>query len=99
MFAGYLFLRFKDGHKIHQINPSQTLMNLEYADTYVMSHCLSLTMFNATKIVCAVCGKRKVYNTKWYLKGEPMKQENEVKHFGVVLSNNNSFHISLQIFL
>ncbi len=27
MFAGYLFLRFKDGREIRQINPSQTLMN------------------------------------------------------------------------
>ncbi len=23
VFAGYLFLQFKDGHKIQQINPSQ----------------------------------------------------------------------------
>ncbi len=29
MFAGYLFLRFKDGHEIRQINLSQTLMNLQ----------------------------------------------------------------------
>ncbi len=27
MFAGYLFLRFKDSREIQQINPSQTLMN------------------------------------------------------------------------
>ncbi len=25
-----LFLRFKDGHEFRQINPSQTLMNLQY---------------------------------------------------------------------
>ncbi len=30
MFVGYLFLRFKDGREIRQINPSQTLMNLQY---------------------------------------------------------------------
>ena len=30
MFAGYLFLRFKDGREIRQINPLQTLMNLQY---------------------------------------------------------------------
>ncbi len=30
MFAGCLFLRFKDGRKIRQINLSQTLMNLQY---------------------------------------------------------------------
>ncbi len=30
MSAGYLFLRFKDGRIIRQINPSQTLMNLQY---------------------------------------------------------------------
>ncbi len=30
MLAGYLFLRFKDGREICQINPSQTLMNLQY---------------------------------------------------------------------
>ncbi len=30
MFAGYLFLRYKDGREIRQINPSQTLMNLQY---------------------------------------------------------------------
>ncbi len=30
MFAGYLFLRFKDGRGIHQINPSQTILNLQY---------------------------------------------------------------------
>ncbi len=29
MCAGYLFLRFKDGREICQINPSQTLMNLQ----------------------------------------------------------------------
>ncbi len=29
MFAGYLFLQFKDGREIRQINPSQTLMNLQ----------------------------------------------------------------------
>ncbi len=28
MFAGYLFLQFKDRREIRQINPSQTLMNL-----------------------------------------------------------------------
>ncbi len=26
----YLFLRFKDGHEFRQINPLQTLMNLQY---------------------------------------------------------------------
>ncbi len=30
MFAGVLFLRFKDGREIRQINTSQTLMNLQY---------------------------------------------------------------------
>ncbi len=30
MFARYLFLRFKDRREIRQINPSQTLMNLQY---------------------------------------------------------------------
>ncbi len=30
MFAGYLFLRFKYGREICQINPMQTLMNLQY---------------------------------------------------------------------
>ena len=29
MFARYLFLRFKDGRKLCQINPSQTLMTLQ----------------------------------------------------------------------
>ncbi len=29
MFAGYLILRFEDGHEIRQINPLQTLMNLQ----------------------------------------------------------------------
>ncbi len=28
--GGGYFLRFKDGREIHQINPSQTLMNLQY---------------------------------------------------------------------
>ncbi len=32
MFAGYLILRFEDGRKIRQINPPQTLMNLQYTD-------------------------------------------------------------------
>ena len=35
MFAGYLFLRFKDCCEIRQINPLQTLMNLQY----VGQHC------------------------------------------------------------
>ncbi len=30
MFAGYLFLLFKDCREVRQINPSQTLMNLQY---------------------------------------------------------------------
>ncbi len=30
MFAWYLFLRFKDRREIRQINPLQTLMNLQY---------------------------------------------------------------------
>ncbi len=30
MFALYLFLRFKVRREIRQINPSQTLMNLQY---------------------------------------------------------------------
>ncbi len=30
MFGWYLFLRFKDGREIPQINPLQTLMNLQY---------------------------------------------------------------------
>ncbi len=30
MFAGNLFLRFTDGREIREINPSQTLMNLQY---------------------------------------------------------------------
>ena len=29
MFVGYLFLQFKDGREIRQINSSQTLMNLQ----------------------------------------------------------------------
>ncbi len=29
MFAGYLFLQLKDSREIRQINPSQTLMNLQ----------------------------------------------------------------------
>ncbi len=33
MFAEYLFLRFKDGREIRQLNPSQTLMNLQYHKT------------------------------------------------------------------
>ncbi len=36
MFVGYLFLRFKDRHEICQINPSQTLMNLQYKEGDVM---------------------------------------------------------------
>ena len=31
MFAEYLFLRFNDCREILQINPSQTLMNLQYS--------------------------------------------------------------------
>ncbi len=30
MFAGYLFLQFKDWREVRQINPLQTLMNLQY---------------------------------------------------------------------
>ncbi len=36
MFAGYLFLQFKDGREIRQINPSQTLMNLRYKQISVL---------------------------------------------------------------
>ncbi len=34
MFVGYLFLQFKDGREIHQINPLQILMNLQYYDSF-----------------------------------------------------------------
>ncbi len=34
MFAGYLILRFENGREIRQINPSQTLMNLQYYYSY-----------------------------------------------------------------
>ncbi len=30
MFVGYLLMQFKDGREIRQINPPQTLMNLQY---------------------------------------------------------------------
>ncbi len=33
----YLFLRFKDRHEIRQINPSQTLMILQYVITPILS--------------------------------------------------------------
>ncbi len=42
MFVGDLFLHFKDGREIRQINPSQTLMNLQYSN-------MPLSMFS---IVC-----------------------------------------------
>ena len=34
MFAWYLFLRFKDGREICQINPLQTLMNCQYLNWF-----------------------------------------------------------------
>ncbi len=40
MFAESLFLRFKDGREIRQINPSQTLMNLQYHVTCAKSEVL-----------------------------------------------------------
>ncbi len=40
MFARYLFLRVKDGRKIHQINPSQTLMNLQYTEVTMGTMCI-----------------------------------------------------------
>ncbi len=39
--CGYLLLQFKDGHEICQINPSQTLMNLQYNFIY----CFMFTYF------------------------------------------------------
>ncbi len=41
MFAGYLFLRFDNGHEIRQINPLQTLMNLQYyyLTTFYTGYC------------------------------------------------------------
>ncbi len=59
---------------------------IDNADTYVARHSLS---FKAHKSVCAVYryGKRKCYNTKWYIKGEPIKRENGVKYLGVLLSS------------
>ncbi len=32
--CGYLFLRFEDGSEFRQINPWQTLMNLQYTVIY-----------------------------------------------------------------
>ncbi len=33
--CGYLFFQLKDGHRFWQINPSQTLMNLQYYMYYM----------------------------------------------------------------
>ncbi len=46
MFTGYLFLRFKDGHEIQQINPWQTLMNLQY---YIFKH--TVTIYCQTPLI------------------------------------------------
>ena len=48
LFTGYLFLRFKDGREIRQINPSQTLMKLRYSThseiLYMVEHDLTVTL-------------------------------------------------------
>ncbi len=41
---GYLFLQFDDGREFRQINPSQTLMNLQDASLRVM--------MNKSEILC-----------------------------------------------
>ncbi len=52
MFAGYLFLRFKDGREIHRINPSKTLMNLQYPKfryiwrTFYINLCTCIITYN-----------------------------------------------------
>ncbi len=52
MFAGYLFLRFKGGHEIRQINPSQTLMNLQYHIKHVKGRRLSLSSHCHSTCTC-----------------------------------------------
>ncbi len=42
-------------------------------------------------------GNRKCYNTKWYIKGDPIKREDELNCLGVMLSNNSNSHISLRL--
>ncbi len=44
----YLFLRFKDGREFRQINPSQTLMNLQYIARNTTSHNLAEEFTTAT---------------------------------------------------
>ena len=82
---------YTDGVLLLRLTASGIHKLTDNADT---RHCLS---FDATKSVCAVYGKRKYHNTKWYIKGEPIKRENEVKYLGVMLSNNSNSHTSLRL--
>ncbi len=67
--CGCLFLRFKDGHEICQINPPQTLMNLQYllyrskiktyTDCVVTQYCLTLSHFKTLSllVISFICPK------------------------------------------
>ncbi len=60
MFAGYLFLRFKNGREIRQINPTQTLMNLQYM--YYSAGCsISLARTTLGSSIISPCWLWRVY--------------------------------------
>ncbi len=54
MFVGYLFLRFKDSHKIRQINPSQILMNLQYVKKCLTMQHVQLDFQNESLLVSGI---------------------------------------------
>ena len=67
MFVGYLFLRLEDGCKICQINPSQTLMNLQYFYVYIYIYkqascrCYCNAVLLSSFFPCAVIGPCDVF--------------------------------------
>ena len=93
MFAGYLFLRFKDGHEICQINPSQTLINLQYSfngncmqhyfvEMYVWLHVLNT--FTRGGGTAVIYGAKNSLLTRWQQMIHVFV-EHALSHFRVII--------------
>ena len=67
---------------------------IDAADAYINGHGLS---FNPQKTVCVTFGKSSFNNRQWYLQGSKLQEATEVKHLGVILSNDTRRHADSRI--
>ena len=74
------------------ISGLQKLINA--ADRYIVQHGLR---FNPLKTSCVTFGKSGFVKRQWHLQDTPLKEASEVKHLGVILSNNTRSHAESRI--